>query len=44
MEHRYAAVQRIIEQRSGNTRGFLVAGDLHEKNFGKQWQDKVGLA
>lgn len=41
VEHRYDCVKRLVEQRRNNARGFLVAGDLNEKNFAKKWQEKV---
>jgi hypothetical protein len=40
-EHRYNSIQRHVEQARANTRGFLIAGQLNEKNFCKQWQEKV---
>jgi hypothetical protein len=40
-EHRYDCVQRAIEQQRSQARGFLIAGDLEEKKFCKNWQDKV---
>ncbi len=42
-EHRYDSIQRHIEQHHSNTRGFLIAGHLNEKNFCKQWQEKVKI-
>jgi hypothetical protein len=42
-EHRYDSIQRYIDQHRSNTRGFLIAGHLNEKNFCKQWQEKVKL-
>ena len=40
-EHRYNSIQRHVEQARSNTRGFLIAGQINEKNFSKQWQEKV---
>lgn len=41
MEHRYACVQRAIEERRSQTRGFLIVGEVEEKIFSKKWLDKV---
>ncbi len=40
-EHRYECIQNAIKQCSLQTDGFLIAGELDEQKFLKQWQEKV---
>jgi hypothetical protein len=40
-EHRYDSIRHTIEQRRSQANGFLIAGELNEQNFLKQWQEKV---
>lgn len=40
-EHRYDSLEQELERRQSNSRGFLIAGYLDEKNFTKKWQEKV---
>jgi hypothetical protein len=41
MKHRYESIQHAIDERRSDARGFLIAGNLDEKNFSREWQEKV---
>ena len=41
MEHRYECIQRAVVECRSKTRGFLIAGEVEEKNFCKEWLTKV---
>lgn len=40
-EYRYDSIRHVIEQRRSQVNGFIIAGELSEEKFLKQWQKKV---
>ncbi|UJR13440.1 hypothetical protein I4U23_000454 [Adineta vaga] len=40
-DYRYDCIQRSIERRRKQAKGFLIIGELEEQNYLKQWQEKL---